>query len=54
MNRPSRKLLACPIFIANDAWGMILFEHKIGSDRPEGYKNVYAALAHKLANLIYR
>lgn len=53
LKRPGKKLLACPIFVENDAWGMILFHHHIGTDRPEGYKHVYAALAHKLSNIIY-
>ncbi len=53
LDRPGLKLLACPIFVENDAWGMILFSHKMGTDRPDGYKYVYAALAHKLSNIIY-
>jgi hypothetical protein len=53
LKRPGKKLLACPIIAENDAWGVILFEHEVGSDRPNNYKSVYVALAHKLANLIY-
>ena len=53
LKRPNLKLLSCPIFAENDAWGVLVFEHELGTDRPDGYKQVYAALAHKLANLIY-
>lgn len=53
LNRPGRKLLACPIMTSNDAWGMILFEHELDTERPENYRGIYVALAHKLANLIY-
>ena len=53
LKRPGRKLLACPIFAENDAWGVIVFEHEPGTERPDGYKSVYAALAHKLSNIIY-
>jgi hypothetical protein len=53
LKRPGKKLLACPIIAENDAWGVVVFEHEIGTDRPNGYKSVYVALAHKLANLIY-
>jgi len=53
LDRPGKKLLACPIIAENDTWGVLLFEHEIGTDRPDGYKSVYVALAHKLANLIY-
>ena len=53
LNRPCKKLLACPIIAENDAWGVVVFEHEIGTDRPTDYKTVYVALAHKLANLIY-
>ncbi len=34
-------------------WGMVVFEHEPGTDRPDGYKSVYAALAHKLSHIIY-
>ena len=37
----------------NDAWGVIVFEHELDSNRPPGYKELYAALAHKLSNIIY-
>jgi hypothetical protein len=53
LNRTGKKLLACPIMTENDAWGVIVFEHELGTDRPPGYKGVYAALAHKLSNIIY-
>jgi len=53
LKRPGKKLLACPIFAENDAWGVIVFEHEPGVDRPDGYKSVYAALAHKLSHIIY-
>ena len=53
MKRPNVKLLACPIIAENDAWGVIVFEHEPGTDRPDGYKSVYAALAHKLSHIIY-
>ena len=53
MDRPGLKLLACPIVAENDSWGVILFEHEIGTERPDNYKAVYVALAHKLSNIIY-
>ncbi len=53
LKRPNKKLLACPIMAENDAWGVILFEHELGTKRPDNYKAVYVALAHKLTNLIY-
>ena len=53
LKRPNKKLLACPIMASNDAWGVVVFEHKAGIDRPDNYKNSYAALTHKLSNLIY-
>ena len=53
LNRTGKKILACPIMAENDAWGVIVFEHELGSDRPPGYKEIYAALAHKLSNIIY-
>ena len=53
LKRPGKKLLACPIMAENDAWGVIVFEHEPGSNRPAGYKIRYAALAHKLSNIIY-
>ena len=53
LNRPNKKLLACPVMTENDAWGVIVFEHEPGTERPNGYKSVYAALAHKLSNIIY-
>ena len=53
MDRPGKKLLACPIIAENDSWGMILFEHEPGTDRPPNYKSVYVALAHKLSTIIY-
>ena len=54
LKRPDRKLLACPIIQENDAWGVVVFEHKTGTDRPTGYKHVYSALGHKLSNIIYK
>ena len=53
IKRPSKKLLACPIMANNDAWGVVVFEHELGTDRPDGYKTLYAALTHKLSNIIY-
>jgi hypothetical protein len=53
LKRPEKKLLACPIIAENDAWGVVVFEHEPGTDRPDGYKSVYAALAHKLSHIIY-
>ena len=53
LKRPEKKLLACPIIAENDAWGVIVFEHEPGTERPNGYKSVYAALAHKLSHIIY-
>jgi len=53
LKRPHKKLLACPIIAENDSWGAIIFEHEIGTDRPDNYKAVYVALSHKLANIIY-
>ena len=53
LERPGKKLLACPIIAENDAWGVIVFEHKLGTKREHGYKHVYAALAHKLSQIIY-
>ena len=53
LKRPGKKLLACPIMTENDAWGVIVFEHELGSRRQDNYKSVYSALAHKLSNIIY-
>ena len=53
LKRPGKKLLACPIFTENDAWGVVMFEHEPGTDRYENYKHIYSALAHKLSNIIY-
>ncbi len=53
LNRPSQKLLACPIMAENDAWGVVVFEHKVNTDRPKKYKATYIALAHKLSHIIY-
>ena len=53
LKRPGKKLLACPIMAENDAWGVIVFEHEVGTERAPGYKTIYAALAHKLSNIIY-
>ena len=53
IDRPGRKLLACPIVTENDAWGVVVFEHETGSERLPGYKNIYAAFAHKLSHIIY-
>jgi GAF domain-containing protein len=53
LKRPDKKLLACPIIAENDAWGVLVFEHTVGTDRPSNYKAVYVALSHKLANIIY-
>ena len=53
LDRPGKKLLACPIIAENDAWGVVVFEHELDTQRPHNYKSVYVALAHKLANLIY-
>ena len=51
LERPGKKFLVCPIMAENDAWGIILFEHK--NTVPKEYKIVYMTLAHKLADLIY-
>ena len=53
LKRTGKKLLACPIMAENDAWGVIVFEHELGTERPNGYRLTYAALAHKLSNIIY-
>lgn len=53
LGRPNRSILACPIITENDSWGVIVFEHNSESHRPDNYKSIYVALAHKLANLIY-
>ncbi len=53
LKRPGKKLLACPIITENDTWGVIVFEHELGTERPSGYKVIYAALSHKLSNIIY-
>lgn len=53
VKRINKKLLACPIMTENDAWGVIMFEHKLDQERTDDYKAVYIALAHKLAVIIY-
>ena len=53
LDRAGKKLLACPIITENDAWGVVVFEHEPGTERLPGYKNIYAALAHKLSHIIY-
>ena len=53
LDRPGKKLLACPIIAENDAWGVIVFEHEPGTEREQGYRNIYSALAHKLSHIIY-
>ena len=53
IKRSGKKLLACPIMTHNDAWGVVVFEHKLGTERPDNYKTLYAALTHKLSNIIY-
>jgi len=53
LNRPGKKLLACPIIAENDAWGVVVFEHVVGTERPPNYKSFYAALANKLSIIIY-
>ena len=53
MERPAKKLLACPIVTNNDAWGVVVFEHEADSVRESGYRGIYSALAHKLSHIIY-
>ena len=50
MNR-SLHLIACPIMAENDAWGVTVFNLK---DRKQSHwRQVYAALTHKLSHIIY-
>ena len=53
LDRPVMKLLACPIMAENDSWGIVVFNHRVETGRPENYKAIYVALAHKLSNIIY-
>ena len=53
IERLETKLTACPIMTANDAWGVVVFEAKDDTNRPRNWKSIYAALTHKLSNIIY-
>ena len=53
IDRPNKKLLACPIHTENDAWGIIVFQHRHDKKQPTGYKATYVALTHKITDLIY-
>ena len=52
--RLDTKLTACPIMAENDAWGVVIFEAKDETNRPQGWKSIYAALTHKLSHIIYQ
>ena len=53
LKRPAKKLLACPVMAENDSWGVVVFHHRQETGRPDNYKAIYVALAHKLSNIIY-
>ena len=53
IERLETKLTACPIMAENDAWGVVVFEAKDDTNRPRNWKSIYAALTHKLSNIIY-